>query len=86
MANLDASTPQLKVVKKWLDAYSSLDRQRSWIRSFRNIINISHSQSIYPDETKEEHLQRFRGYLWSQRSKYVSNTENSSSRTDIHHP
>ena len=25
MVNVDASTPQLRVVKNWLDAYTSLD-------------------------------------------------------------
>ena len=28
MANFDASTPQLKVVKKWLDAYVTLDADK----------------------------------------------------------
>jgi hypothetical protein len=63
MANLDASTPQLKAAKKWLDAYSSLDASNLEPPLSKHYKHESFPKSINPEETKEEHIQRVDGYF-----------------------
>ena len=60
MVNIDATTPQLKVVKNLLDAYSSLDisKVEPFIskdfkyQMFPKIINL-------PDEPRAAHIQKY---------------------------
>jgi hypothetical protein len=65
MANIDATTPQLKVVKKWLDAYSSLDTDKLDPLLSRDYKHHLFPKSITPEETKEEHIKRYEGTLSS---------------------
>jgi hypothetical protein len=59
MANLDASTSQLKIVKKWLGAYSSLDASNLAPFLSKDYKHQMFPKSIYPEETKEEHIKRY---------------------------
>ena len=62
MVNIDASTPQLRVVKKWFEAYASLDVDKPEPLLSKDYKQQTLPKSIgLPDETKEEHLKRFRG-------------------------
>jgi hypothetical protein len=58
MVNVDSSTPKLKVTKKWLDAFSSRDASRLGPLLSKNYKNHTFP-SIYPEETKEEHIRRY---------------------------
>lgn len=60
MANLDASTPQLKVVKRWLDAYGSLDATNLDPLLSKDYKHQSFSEATHPEETKEEHVQKYK--------------------------
>jgi hypothetical protein len=65
MANLDANTPQMRVVKKWAETYTSLDARKLEPILSKHYKHQSFPKSIYPDETKEEHIQRCKGYqVW----------------------
>ena len=58
MVNVDSSTPKLKVAKKWLDAFSSRDASRLGPLLSKSYKNHTFP-SIYPEETKEEHIRRY---------------------------
>jgi hypothetical protein len=61
MTNLDyASTPQLKAAKKWLDAYSSRDASKLGPLLSERFKHQTFPKSIHPEETKGEHIQRYR--------------------------
>ena len=62
MANIDATTPQLQVVKKWLDAYVARDANKIAPVLSKNYKHQTFSQSVgIPDETKEQHIKRYGG-------------------------
>jgi hypothetical protein len=63
MANLDSSTPQLQVVKKWVDAYSSLDASNLDPLLSKHYKHQLFPKSIHPDGTKEEHTLRSKEYF-----------------------
>lgn len=60
MSNFNATTPQLKVVKNFIDAFLSRD-----IKSVYPLVAKNYTFQTYPkaaersDETKEAHLQRY---------------------------
>jgi len=60
MVTIDASTPQLKVVQKWIDAYIALD-----VGKIDPLFSKGYKHQILPksiglgEETKEEYAQRF---------------------------
>ena len=64
MTNIDANTPQLKAVKRWLDAYASRDPNE-----FDSILSKNYKHRTLPEsigvleETKEEHIRRYKGFL-----------------------
>lgn len=61
MTNSDASTPQVEVVKKWLEAYFSLD-----IKGVEPLLSKNYQYQAFPEsvslskETKEQHLERWK--------------------------
>ena len=61
MANFDATTPQLKAVKRWFGGYISLD-----LDSVEPIISKKFQYQSFPEstelpkETKESHIKRLR--------------------------
>ena len=63
MTNFDAS-PQLTLVKNWLDAYVSLDT-----KNIEPLVSKNYHYEAFPEasdvpkEAKERHLERFRGIL-----------------------
>jgi hypothetical protein len=60
MTNLDdASSPQLKAAKKWLDAYSSRDTSKLGPLLSKHFKHQTFPKSIFPEETKEKHLERY---------------------------
>ena len=60
MANVDASTPQLKLIQQWIDAYASCDASNIAPLLPKNYKHRTFPESIgEPDETKEGHVQRF---------------------------
>ena len=61
MTNLDATTPQLKAVKRWIDAYTSLDMNNLGPVISKNYQYQSFPKSIeVPKEAKERHIERLR--------------------------
>ena len=59
MVNIEATTPQLKVFQKWIDAFSSLDITKIDPILSKNYIHETFPKSIgLPDETKEENIKR----------------------------
>ena len=64
MATVDASTPQLKVVQKWIDAYVSLD-----ISNLDTVFSKDYKHQTLPksmgipEETKDEYTKRYGGVL-----------------------
>lgn len=56
MVNINATTPQLKVVKEWLTAYTTRDVEK--INSFLSKIYKYESARVV-DQTKEEHIKKF---------------------------
>ena len=64
MATVDASTPQLKVVQKWIDAYVSLD-----INNLNTVFSKDYKHQTLPksmgipEETKDEYIKRYGGVL-----------------------
>jgi hypothetical protein len=61
MVSLDASTPQLKLAKKWIDAYSSLDASNLDLLLSKHYKHQTFPKSTHPEETKEEHIKRYGG-------------------------
>ena len=69
MANIDASTPQLKAVKNWIDALASVDiskvvpliSKNFKYRSFPQVIELPEIH----DQAKEEHIQWLEGLMAS---------------------
>lgn len=60
MANFEASTPQLSVIKKWIDAYTSLDVSKVEPLLAKNYQHQSFPESTdLPDETKGQHIQKW---------------------------
>jgi hypothetical protein len=59
MTNLDYSTPQLKVARNWLDAYSSLDASKLNPLLSKHYRHLSFPESIRPEETKVAHTKRY---------------------------
>jgi hypothetical protein len=90
MSSFDASTPQLKVAKQWIDAYASLDT--------KNVAAITSKHYQYqalpdiigiPEEAKEEHIDRLKKVLGAMAKAGVRIQHGeppSSSQTDIHDP
>jgi len=64
MANFGASTPQLKAVKNWLDAYCTLDMKNvgPLISKKLPISSIPRDPHI-PKETGGKHIERYRDML-----------------------
>lgn len=64
MTGFDATTPQLKVIKKLHDAYCSLD-----IKNVEALISKNHTYQSFPktadlaDETREGFVQKYGGIL-----------------------
>jgi hypothetical protein len=86
MENFDASTPQLKAFKKWLDIVASLDLSKVdplltrnfKYRSFPEIIEV-------PEQTKEVYIQWFGGTMVSMTKIEVRiQRRRTSSQTDIY--
>jgi len=63
MANFDTSTPQLKVVKKLLDAYVSLDMSNAEPLLSKNFQYQPFPETGLPKEAKGGHIQRIAGIL-----------------------
>jgi hypothetical protein len=62
MANFDASTPELKAIKKWIEAFSILDTNKMDTLLSRNFKYQSFPKSIdVPEQTKEGFIQWFGG-------------------------
>jgi hypothetical protein len=60
MANFDASTPQLKAVKHWIDALTVVDMSKVEPVVSRNFKFQTFPKDIdLPEQTKEEYLQWF---------------------------
>jgi len=64
MVSLDASTPQLRAVKNWLDAFASLD-----IKNVEPLLSKNFQYHPFPEtadipkEAKEKYTERFGGVL-----------------------
>jgi hypothetical protein len=64
MANIDASTPQLRAVKKWIDGFISLDISNLGVLISKNFKYESFPKIIdLPEQTKGSHIQWFGGIL-----------------------
>jgi len=64
MSNLDATTPQLKVVKNLLDAYCTLDISKIEPFISKNFKFQTFPETInLPNEGREVHIQRYKGLL-----------------------
>jgi hypothetical protein len=88
MANLDASTPQLKVLKKAIDAVTALDLSKMDTLLSRNFKYQSFPKTIdVPEQTKGTFFQWFRG-VFASMSKFEVCIQRwrppSSSQADIH--
>jgi len=61
MADFDASTPQLKAVKNWLDAYCTLNME-----NVGSLISKNFQYQAFPEtpeipkETKKRHIERYK--------------------------
>ena len=61
MSNINATTPQLKLVKDWVDAYLSLE-----VANIQPYISGNYKFQTFPktaelpDEVGEEHIDRYR--------------------------
>ena len=75
MVNFDASTPQLKVVKNWIDAYCTLDT-----KNIEPFISKNYEYQAFPEvadlpkEAKERHLERY-GAMLAEASKLEVRTK-----------
>jgi len=67
MANIDASTPQLKVVKEWLDAIISLDVSKVVPHISRDFTyqSLPHATELLEicDQARDAHVQWLKGLL-----------------------
>ena len=71
MVNIDPSTPQLTVVKKWLESYASLDIKNTEPLLSRNFQYESLPRSSNtPDQSKEAHMK-----IWGARLSVVDRLE-----------
>ena len=60
MVNINATTPQLKVLQKCIDAYATLDISKIEPVLSKNYIHETFPKSIgLPGETKEEYIKRY---------------------------
>ena len=60
MVNLDATTPQLKVLKQWADAHHSRDlNDAAPIFSKDFTLKMFPKSTVFPDLTREEYLQKY---------------------------
>jgi hypothetical protein len=88
MANFDASTPQLKLVKKWIEALVALDMNKIGTLLTRNFKYQSFPKTIdVPEQTKGTFVQWFGGVFASMTKMEVRIQRwrpPSSSQTDIH--
>lgn len=58
MSNLDASTPQLKVVKQWIESYITLDTNNTNPLLSKHFQFESYPRSSdIPDEPKKAHME-----------------------------
>jgi hypothetical protein len=90
MFNIDATTPQLEAIKKFFDAYSSLD-----INNVGPLISKNYKFQTFPkiddlpDETKGGHFERY-GTILSLLSKLevriIRHRGTASPLADIHRP
>ena len=64
MVNINATTPQLKLVKQWLEAYASrdIDKVAPVVSKDFKFQTFPKTADI-PEEGKGAHLQRYRGIL-----------------------
>ena len=87
MVDFDASTPQLKAVKNWLDAYCTLD-----MKNVEPLISKSFQYEAFPEtpyipkETGGRHIERYKDMLSAASKFEVCIQHPSSSQADIHHP
>jgi hypothetical protein len=73
MANFDVSTPQLKLVKQWIDAFSVLDTSKMDSLLCRNFKYQSFPKTIdVPEQTKAGFIQWFGGVFASMTKMKVS--------------
>lgn len=73
MVNFDASTPQLNVVKQWLESYASLDTKNTNRLLSKNFQYESYPRSSNnPDEPKEAHVKTWGTRLSSMNKLEVS--------------
>ena len=64
MVNINATTPQLKLVKQWLEAHASRDIDKVAPIISKNFkFQAFPKTTDIPEEAKEGHLQRYRGIL-----------------------
>jgi hypothetical protein len=64
MANFDASSPQLRTMKKWIENLVSLDMTKVEPLISRNFKYLSFPKTIdLPDQTKEAYIQWFGGLM-----------------------
>jgi hypothetical protein len=60
MTTINANTPQLEAVQRWIDAYCSLDLRRIGLLFSKDFKHQTLPRSIgRPEETKEAYLKRF---------------------------
>jgi hypothetical protein len=87
MVNFDASTPQLKVVKNWIDAYLTFD-----IKNVEPPISKNFQYQAFPEttdlpkETKENHIERYGEILAGTSKAEVRIQHRRCSQPDIHQP
>lgn len=89
MATIDASTPQLRVAQRWIDAYAALDTNKINSLFSKDYKHQTLPKSTgLPEETKEEYIKRF-GELLPVFTKFQVRIprRNAASRSqaDIHH-
>lgn len=88
MSSFNTSTPQLRVAKQWVDAYVSLDT-----KGVAAVTSKSYRYQALPDvigipkETKEKHIERFKGMMSTMTKAEVRVQHgDSSSQSNIHCP
>jgi len=88
MVNVNATTPQLKAVKNYLDAYTSLD-----VNNVERVLSKNFKFQTFPETTdlpeqaKGAYIERFRRASTLMTKMDVRIREPpSNSQTDIHHP
>jgi len=88
MSSFNASTPQLRVAKQWVDAYASLD-----MKNVAAVTSKSYQYQALPDvidtpkETKEKHIERFKGrYSAINKAEVRVQHGDSSSQANTHCP